>query len=206
MDNQRTLFKKFFNNNNASQPTPNSGFNPPKFQFNKKKLGLGGFGSSAPEEKGNKKEEAKTVKEIDSVEIESDEYQNNSDSESSTNASTATWNTLNTLGTAGTLNTVKITSNVTNVDTLNTVNTVNKSENINRPEIIVAQPPHNLKAQNNYSQMYSEQLEKNKQKYTLSDQLEEFSMRLEEMQRAADEKRNALDLLLLSVDEKMGKN
>ena len=205
MDNQRTLFKKFFNS--AAQTTQLSnavkspgGFNPPKFQFNKKKLGLGGSGLI------NNDEESKVVKEIDSIEIESeldalstvesiDSVTDNvvvADSGTVANSvvTSATWNTLN---------------------TLNTVNVVKNSNNKPADPRDHHQRHDHMNINNNnnnsnISNSYAMTVEKNKQKYNLSNQLEAFSMQLESFEMEMTEKKNKLDSLLLLIDEKAGKH
>lgn len=215
MDNQRTLFKKFFNNSsgsNSSNNTTSSGFNPPKFQFNKKKLGLGLI---------NKHEEAfedkKMIKEIESVEIESEmvptehmEIDSISDTEmdsvvttvADTLVTNATWSTLNDNSTMNTSNTTNNTMNTFNTMNI-TNNNTNKVNNMNTVTIVNnnRQDLRNKSA----SLMYSNTLEKNRDKYNLSNQLETFSMQLELFEREIEEKRVKMDLLILSFEEKLGK-
>ena len=202
MDNQRTLFKKFFNS--AAQTTQLSnavkspgGFNPPKFQFNKKKLGLGGSGLI------NNDEESKVVNEIDSIEIES-ELDTLSTVES---IDSVTDNVV--VADSGTVADSVVTSATWN--TLNTLNTVNVIKNTsNKPaDLRDRHQRHDHMNNNNNSNIsnsYAMTVEKNKQKYNLSNQLEAFSMQLESFEMEMTEKKNKLDSLLLSIDEKAGKH
>lgn len=200
MDNQRALFKKFFNNSNTGsshvQVNQNGGgFNPPKFQFNKKKLGLGLINNSEVSES------KKIMKEIESVEIESEVINtDHMDSESVLHSdvvdnvedsvlTTSTWNTLNT------------------INTMSTVKNVSKSDrNRAYDEPTSTRFDYEISVNNNVSSLYSSTLEKNKQKYDLSNQLELFSIQLESIEKEIEVKKSKLDLLMLSFEEKLSKH
>ena len=215
MNNQRTLFKKFFNgnkkDNSHTQINQSGGFNPPKFQFNKKKLGLGLINNGDSEDK-------KMFKELESVEIESEVITNDhieyneyteddasiahtgavsvtdtiadSDSVMTSVMNTATWNTLKTMNTMKTMN-----------SDINRISTTSYDDNK-----ICDYDQHKISMNNNnVSTLYSNTLEKNKQRYNLSNQLESFSIQLEVFQKEIEEKRSRMDLLLLSFEEKLGK-
>ena len=101
MDSQRSLFKKFFGTNNGNKehnsPNEGSGFNPPKFQFNKKKLGNARIsGTSDKSDNLIVAAEDKVMKEIESTAIDDSELGDHLDD----------WNDT-------TMNTTKIVANET---------------------------------------------------------------------------------------------
>lgn len=217
MDNQRILFKKFFsgnkNDNSHTKINQNGGFNPPKFQFNKKKLGLGLINNGDSEDKS-------MIKELESVEIESEVIPNEyneytDDSASIAHTSAAAVSVIGTIADANTDASSVISSamNNSNWNTLQTMNTMNKSGDTNRisntsyDDNRRSDFDHNKISMNhnNVSSLYSNTLENNKRRYNLSNQLELFSLQLETIQREIEEKRSRMDLLLLSFEEKLGK-
>lgn len=223
MDNQKLLFKKFFcgsgssghkiagsndhkiagssdskfagsNDNKNSSPT---GFNPPKFQFNKKKLGLevgfnrvdsvrdgrdnvSSFSSVGDDNKGD------TIKEIDSIEIEAfDETvlldtEDTEERDYTTVIDTPTHNTSN--------NRDNPTYNHNNMYTHN--NTMHNPKN----------PTNTPSTANKYDAI----VEKNRQKYNLSSQLTAFSFELQNLMQKYEESVGQIDFLVLGIDEKIG--
>ena len=182
MDSQRSLFKKFFGNSNGNRRqdaisdnnTNPTGFNPPKFQFDKKKLGI-----MNKNVKISDNIEDKVMKDIESTEIDDSELGDHLDD----------WNET-------TMNTTKIVENGNFP--------VNSTENYASAELSnMGSSNHNQSSKENA--IYRSILQKNHQKYNLSNQLELFNENIEIAIQICGDKRNKMELLVLGLDEKIGK-
>lgn len=178
MDSQRSLFKKFFGNNNTAQNVGtndnngNRGFNPPKFQFDKKKLG-----SIMNRTAETTNEDTDIIK--DNV-IDDSELGDHMDD----------W-----------MDTIATMDNST-VSTVNTMNTTKVTVIEAAPKETAVSIPKDSKD----CSLFNGILQKNHQKYNLSNQLEYFNEEIEVFLRNCGEKRNKMELLVLSLDEKIGKH
>ena len=201
MDSQRSLFKKFFggsavkSNNEGSGNIGNTGFNPPKFQFDKKKLGsarISGVSDKTSDTTDTTVsiiDEDKVMKEIETSEIEDSELKDHMDDFMDT--------TINT-----TMNTTRIVSDesisVVNSPAIrDSVNTVKSSNQVTSVSITL---PNQIAAD-----LHKSIQQKNHQKYNLSNQLDQFNETIENALRNCGEKRNKMELLVLGIDEKIGK-
>jgi hypothetical protein len=166
MDNQRSLFKKFFKTPDSSSPAP-PGFNPPKFQFNKKKIASIGErlkSDNAPQQ---------------DTQEETEEVVHNS----STN----------------------------NTEQLDNDFIWPGEESIPEAPVQVVhqtsvQFEDSLKSKSkSASAIYSESVHKNQVKFNLSYQLGNFTSEIESLLQACLNQRNAMELAVLGIDEKIGK-
>lgn len=169
MNNQKSLFKKFFVNKNEKENVSNSsGFNPPKFHFDKKKLGVVITNNSRMNEPQNHtNDDDKVMKDIESAEIDDSDLGDHLDD----------WNR--------TIDAPDTTMNTKIIDVITTKESQSNNSNMNAYQVI---------------------LKKNHQKYNLSNQLEHFSESIENQIRNCENQRNKMELLVLGMDEKIGKS
>lgn len=177
MNSHKSIFKKFFVNDNEKEKRSNSSdFNPPKFHFDKKKLGVViSKNSRIKEPHNNLTEEDKVMKDIESAEIDDSELGDHLDD----------WNR--------TIDAPDTTMNTRIVDVL--------SKDTQKPKINTSSVNQ---VKNEYS-AYRAIVQKNHQKYNLSNQLELFSESIQSQLRNCESRRYAMELLLLGIDEKIGK-
>ena len=213
MDSQRSLFKKFFggnavkSSNEGSGTNGNNGFNPPKFQFDKKKLGSARISSVIDKTSDTTDttvsiiDEDKVMKEIETSEIEDSELKDHMDDFMDT--------TMNM-----TMNTTRIITDEHNSvvngpvirDSVNTVKASNPVTSINTTLSQSNNPIHpNNQQLSNIADLNKSIQQKNHQKYNLSNQLDQFNETIETALRNCSEKRNRIELLVLGIDEKIGK-
>lgn len=211
MDSQRSLFKKFFgNNNNKTQETNgdnsgNRGFNPPKFQFDKKKLGIMS-NSRVSEPVESTKDTNDHIAHIENIGIDESEFGDdhlddwmNTDSTINDTMNTS----MNTTISDAMNNSMNNTMNTTKIieipkETTTSTNNNNNTEFQNNMNTAIHKNTNDIA-------LYNGILQKNHQKYNLSNQLEHFNEDIEVFQRNCAGKRNQMELLVLSLDEKLGK-
>ena len=208
MDSQRSLFKKFFggsavkSSNEGIGNNGNTGFNPPKFQFDKKKLGSARISSVSDKTSDitvSIIDEDQVMKEIETSEIEDSELKDHMDDFMDTTMNT-------TMNTTRIITDISVVNSPTIRDSVNTVKASNPVTSINTT-LSQSNNPINTNNQqlNSIADLHKSIQQKNHQKYNLSNQLDQFNETIENALRKCGEKRNRMELLVLGIDEKIGK-
>ena len=218
MDHQRTIFKKFFNisnsntsdsisskstesdvnkkekeisststsNNTSTNTNTITSFNPPKFQFNKKKLGVMIRDEEIEVSKFDGDDNEIKIDDIESIE------ENNDNTNHSPNNNNPNTNpNLN--------------------PNPNTNPNLNPNLNTNANNSVIHHQDFELYVGNNDNfssdncKEYKEISKRNSIKYSLSDQLDDFSWSLRSLAQKWTNQQSSMDFMILGLEEKIGK-